>query len=192
VVANNNLVYHQTRYADGNWSGFQLIRGVNADTMAARGIAIAGTPDGAAQILAIGDNGLVYHKARYANGTWSEFQLLAGVGWDTMQASQVSITGMADGSAQVLAIGDNGLVYHEARYASGEWSGFQPITGVDALTMRATQIAIAATPDGAAQILAIAPNDLVYHKARYANGTWSNFQLVPGAAGANTFAANTI
>ncbi|MER6198487.1 hypothetical protein ABT234_14130 [Streptomyces sp. NPDC001586] len=68
--------------------------------------------------------------------------------------AQRLLTVTPDGSAQLVAIGDDGNVYHRIRNAAGGWSPFQPIAGAGgASTFSAPRVRIAALPDGSAQLL---------------------------------------
>ncbi|WP_051709138.1 glycoside hydrolase domain-containing protein [Streptomyces sp. NRRL S-350] len=189
AIGNDGMVYHQARFADGSWSGFAALPGIGTPTMAAGDVAIAGLPDGSAQVVAIGNDGIVYHQARFANGNWSGFAAIPGVNSPRMAATRVAVAGLPDGSSQILALGNDGIVYHQARFANGSWSGFAAIPGVGTPTMAARTVGIAGLPDGSSQVVAIGNDGMVYHQARFANGTWSGFAAVQGPYGASTFPA---
>ncbi|MFD7642296.1 glycoside hydrolase domain-containing protein, partial [Kitasatospora sp. NPDC059795] len=173
-------LYHSIVAGNGSWAGFGALAGVGTPTMLARESAITGMPDGTAQVVGIGSDGNVYHEARLTDGTWSGFAPLAGVGTPTMQASKVAIAGLPDGSAQVVAIGSDGNVYHEIRLPNGSWSGFAPLAGVGTPTMLAREVAITAMSDGTAQVVAVGSDGNVYHEARLTDGTWSGFAPLAG------------
>ncbi|WP_329562377.1 glycoside hydrolase domain-containing protein [Kitasatospora sp. NBC_01266] len=192
AIGNDGNVYHNIRSANGNWSGFAALPGIGTPNMAAGDVAIAGMPDGSSQVLAIGNDGNVYHEIRFANGNWSGFAALPGIGTPNMAAKRVAIAGMPDGSSQVLVIGNDGNVYHEIRFANGNWSGFAPLPSAGSSTMAASAVAIAGMPDGSSQVLAIGNDGNVYHNIRLANGNWSGFGAVPGPYGSNTFPAQRV
>ncbi|MFD5562423.1 glycoside hydrolase domain-containing protein [Kitasatospora griseola] len=179
-IGSDGNVYHEARLTDGNWTGFAPLAGVGTPTMQASKVAIAGMPDGTAQVVAIGSDGNVYHEIRLPNGSWSGFAPLAGVGTSTMQAREVAIAAMPDGSAQVVAIGSDGNVYHETRLTNGSWSGFAPLAGVGTPTMLASKVAIAGLPDGSAQVVAIGSDGKVYHETRLTNAGWTGFAPLDG------------
>ncbi|MFF2750583.1 glycoside hydrolase domain-containing protein [Kitasatospora sp. NPDC058048] len=189
TVGSDGNVYHRIRSADGNWSGYGALPGVGTPTMGASDIAIAGLPDGSAQVLAIGNDGNVYHETRFSNGSWSGFAPLPGVNSSRMAASRVSITGLPDGSSQVLVIGGDVNIYHEARFADGNWSGFAALPGSGTPTMAARAVGIAGLPDGSSQVAVIGNDGNLYHETRFTNGAWSGFAAVQGAYGASTFPA---
>ncbi|WP_405363358.1 DUF1906 domain-containing protein [Kitasatospora sp. NBC_00085] len=189
AIGNDGNVYHQTRFANGSWSGFAALPGIGTATMAAGDVAIAGLPDGSSQVLAIGNDGNVYHQTRFANGSWSGFAALPGVNSPRMAAGRVAITGLPDGSSQVLAIGNDGNVYHQTRFANGSWSGFAALPGNGVPTMAARTVGIAGLPDGSSQVAVVGGDGNVYHETRFGNGNWSGFGAVQGPYGASTFPA---
>ncbi|MET8543529.1 glycoside hydrolase domain-containing protein [Kitasatospora sp. NPDC004799] len=189
AIGSDGNVYHRVRLADGNWSGYGTLPGVGTPTMAAGDVAIAGLPDGSAQVLAIGGDGNVYHETRFSNGSWSGFAPLPGINSSRMAAGRVAITGLSDGSAQVLVIGGDGNVYHETRFSNGSWSGFAPLPGRGTPTMAARTVGIAGLSDGSAQVAVVGGDGNVYHETRFSNGSWSGFAAVQGPYGASTFPA---
>ncbi|GAA2106745.1 hypothetical protein GCM10009759_45240 [Kitasatospora saccharophila] len=193
AVGNDGNVYHETRLTNGSWTGFAPLDGFSgAPTMQAKEVAITALPDGSSQIAVIGSDGNVYHETRLTSGSWTGFAPLNGVGTPTMQASKVAIAGLPDGTSQVVAVGNDGNVYHETRLTSGSWTGFKPLTRLDGSAMAASAVAIAALPDGSSQVAAVGSDHLVYHEARSTGGVWAGFQPVPGSGGAATFAAQRV
>ncbi|MFD4866223.1 hypothetical protein [Streptomyces sp. NPDC058412] len=86
-----------------SWTGLLPVHGVGTATMSARNASLTVTPDGSAQLVAIGDDGNVYHRIRNAAGSWSPFQPVAGAGGaSTFSAPRVRIAALPDGSAQLL------------------------------------------------------------------------------------------
>ncbi|MFE6746192.1 glycoside hydrolase domain-containing protein [Kitasatospora purpeofusca] len=189
AIGGDGNVYHRTRFADGNWSGFAALPGIGTPTMSARDVAIAGLPDGSSQVLAIGNDGNVYHQTRFADGNWSGFAALPGVTTPQMAAGRVALAGLPDGSSQVLAIGGDGNLYHETRFADGNWSGWAALPGNGTPTMAARTVGIAGLPDGSSQVAVVGGDGNTYHKTRFANGNWSGFGAVQGPYGASVFPA---
>ncbi|HWO68537.1 MAG TPA: glucosaminidase domain-containing protein [Umezawaea sp.] len=176
-------MYHQIRAADGTWGGFRSLAGYQTTLPGnAKDVAVAALDDGTAQVLIVGADDVIYHEVRTANGTWSGFQPLVGNGTTApAKGKQVSITGMADGTAHVVIVGWDDRVYHQIRAADGTWSGFQPLAG-NGTTLPAVgkDVAIASLPGGSAQVLIVGADDVVYHEIRAADGTWSGFQPLAG------------
>ncbi len=72
-----------------------------------------------------------------------------------MAARTVGIAALPDGSTQVAVVGGDGNVYHESRFANGNWSGFAAVQGpYGASVFPAQRAAIAGLPDGSSQLLA--------------------------------------
>jgi hypothetical protein len=192
AIGSDGNVYHEIRAKAGNWTGFQPVTGLSgAATMAAKAISITADPDGSAQLVVIGTDGLVYHEVRTVNGAWSGFQPIKGVGTPTMLASAVSITADPDGSAQLVAVGSDGNVYHEIRAKAGNWTGFAAVGGINTSNMAATSVSITGDPDGSAQLVAVGNDGDVYHEVRQASGSWTGFQPVTGV-GTPKMAASTV
>ncbi|BFV56767.1 hypothetical protein KCMC57_up18710 [Kitasatospora sp. CMC57] len=187
AIGNDGNVYHQTRLTSGSWTGFAPLNGIGTPTMQAREVAIAGLPDGTSQVTVIGNDGNIYHETRLTNGSWTGFAPLNGIGTSTMQARAVAITGLPDGTSQVLAIGNDGNIYHQTRLTSGSWTGFAPLNGIGTPTMQAGAVSIAGMPDGTSQVLAIGNDGNAYHQTRLTSSDWTGFQPIAGYDGAPTF-----
>jgi hypothetical protein len=185
AVGSDSLIYHQARFADGTWSEWHQVPDIPIGpgrNFTAKDVAIAGVPDGsAAHLVAVnGYDGNVYHQLRRRDGSWSGWQPLAGYnGENAFSANNVGIAGLPDGSVQVVATrhSDN-VVFHQARFADGIWSGWQPLAGyVGNPVFAAGAVSIAGLPDGSSQIAATGLNDhVVYHEARLPNGVWTGWQ----------------
>jgi hypothetical protein len=95
----------------------------------------------------------------------------------------ISIAGMADGSSQIAVIGDDNVLYYEVRDVDGNWSGLQALANDNGGAMQAKSVAISGTPDGSAQLLAEGTDGILYHEARYTNGTWTGFSWLASING---------
>ncbi len=161
---------HEVRDDDGSWTGFAPL---GAD---ARDVSIATLPDGSAQLVIIGADDVVYHRARHADGSWTDFAPLNGVGTGAAaKGKKVSVAGSLNGTAQVVIIGWDNVAYHRVRDTDGGWTEFA------SLGMNAKDVAVTVAPDGGGQVLAVGSDDIVYHRARHANGSWTDFAPLNGA-----------
>ncbi|MCX4759263.1 transglycosylase family protein [Kitasatospora purpeofusca] len=150
IVGNDGNLYHSIRAVDGSWQGWNAVAGFGADTFQAKDIAVAGMPNGDTQLLAVGNDGKIYHNARFAAGTWQGWNAVAGYGGAAgFQAGSLAITGMSNGDAQMLAVGNDGQVYHNARYSSGSWQGWWNTA------FSGRKVSIAGMPDGGAQMVVV-------------------------------------
>ncbi|MGW1857323.1 hypothetical protein [Streptomyces collinus] len=142
------------RSADGSWSAWSIVKGVNAADFRGRALSIAALPNGDAQIAAIGEDGNIWHTIHRADGDWTDWGAPAGVTTPAMGASAVALTGMPNGDSQVVAVGLDGNVYHAVRAHGGDWTPFRRVAGVrGADSFAGDQVAIAGLPDGSAQLL---------------------------------------
>ena len=176
-------MYHQIRAASGVWSGFQPLNGYQtASHGRAKDMAVASLPDGTTQVVIVGLDDGIYHRVRYPNGTWSQFQPLAGLGTtSTAQGKRVAIAGLPNGSTQVVIVGIDDTVYHRIRNADGSWTAFGRLNGFGtASPAGARDVAISGQPDGSAQVVIVGMDNGIYHRVRNAGGTWTGFQPLNG------------
>ncbi|MGW8781391.1 CehA/McbA family metallohydrolase [Streptomyces sp. NPDC055796] len=194
ATAMDGTAYHQQRRADGALPGFRAVPGSPATSRwGATKVAITAMPDGSAQLLGYGMDGAMYHCVRGRGGTWTPWGRLAGYnGAATFCGPALAIAGMPDGSSQVLAIGLDGIVYHQLRRPDGSWTGFRPPRGVTTPTMGASAIGIAGTPDGSAQVVAVGLDGRVWHDVRLPDGSWTPFGRIPGPNGRDPFPAGQV
>ena len=194
AIGNDGNIWHRIRNANGTWTNFQTIPGLNgAAAFQATKVAIAAMPNGSSQVVAYGSDKNMYLDIRSSTGTWSGWTELAGAnGVSTFEGPDLAIAGMPDGSSQILAIGTNGYVYHEVRSAAGVFAGFQAISGVTTTDMTATSIGITGMPDGSSQVVAVGSDGNLWHIIRNANGSWTSWGAPVGINGATKFAATQV
>jgi hypothetical protein len=110
--------------------------------------AIAGLPDGSSQVVVIGGDHNLYHVVRRASGSWEAWGTVKGAnGADTFAAGDIAIAGLTSGDTQLLAIGNDGNIYHNIRYANTNWQGWNHVQGAGGADyFAATAIAISAIP----------------------------------------------
>jgi hypothetical protein len=160
---------HQVRNDNGSWTGFAHTGGDAKD------IGIASMTDASAQLVAIGADDIVYHRARNADGGWTELAPLNGAGTTAAaKGKRVAVAGNLNGPAQVVIVGWDGNVYHRMRDADGGWTEFAQIGG------GAKDVGITTMPDGSSQVVIIGADGNVYHRARLADGNWTEFAPLNG------------
>lgn len=139
------------RRADGSWddAGGREVPGVGgAATFAGSDLSITALPNRSLQIAAVGQDGKVWHTTRddaLRYSPWSNPQWAPN---DAMRATGVALTGLPDGSAQLLAVGMDGNAWHTVRSAGGTWAGFGAVRGPWGRVLGATGVKIAGLPDG--------------------------------------------
>ncbi|MGV9313911.1 transglycosylase family protein [Streptomyces sp. NPDC003691] len=178
---------HAVRAATGHWTSFAPLHGYNgAARFEGSRQSITSTPDGSVQVLGTGTDGNLYHNARYANGTWTGWQPLGGYnGAPRFAATEAAVAGMPNGDAHVVAVGNDGIVYHNIRRADGGWQGWSAVSQWGARKVTATGM-----PNGDLQLGIVGLDGKVYHNARYANGSWQGWNAVAGYGGAPHFEAS--
>jgi hypothetical protein len=181
---------HEVEDVGGAGTGLRAVPGAGgAQFFDGPQVTVAGLPDGSAQVMGIGVNGLLYHNLRAGSGSWTGWRAVPGF---PGAASEVAGAGLPDGSAQFVAVGlSDGLVYHAVRDAAGNWTAWRPLPGAGgAANFAASKVSIAGQSDGSAQVTALGRgNGYIYHTVRDAAGNWSAWQALPGAGGANVFGA---
>jgi hypothetical protein len=183
-------LYHNIHNADNSFQGWNTVEG-NCGSQyfdvgtAVTGASIAALPDGSTQSVALGIDGNLYFNIRYANGSWQGWAAIEGNGGSKyFNGDDPSITGMPNGSAQLIATGDDGNLYFNIRNANGSWRGWSAIPGIaGAQYFSDSWASIAGMPDGSSQLIATDGTNETYHNIRSANGTWQGWQLVEGLPG---------
>lgn len=117
---------------DQAWAADYGQWGARAAARQSQVVAIGGQGGTQSQVAAIGLDGAVYHDIRAANGVWAGWEPLDGAdGASRFSATAVSLTGMSDGTSQLVAVGLDDSVHHDIRYTSGVWQGWQAMDGYD-------------------------------------------------------------
>jgi hypothetical protein len=179
-------LYINIRNANGSWVGWSAVPGIaGAKYFSAQWASIAGMPDGSSQLIATGSgNNETYHNIRSANGIWQGWQLVEGLPGSLSQpffGFTPSITGMPDGSSQIVEEEYGGDLYHNIRNANGIWQGWRPIGGPDGSTYYIGSAVIASLPDGSSQIFTTTvTSDATWENTRASNGSWSGWTLLNG------------
>ncbi|MFI0813071.1 CehA/McbA family metallohydrolase [Streptomyces echinatus] len=190
----DGTLYHQQRRADGTLTGFRPVPGFTPNsTWGATKVALAGMPDGSAQVLAYNTDGAMYLCVRRRDGSWTAWTRLAGFGGaPAFSGPALAVTGLPDGSSQVVAVGLDGCVYHQVRRPDGRWDGFAPPAGVGANRMGASSVDIAGMPDGSAQVVVVGRDGNVWHNIRKDDVSWTGFAQVAGPSGTDPFPAGQV
>ncbi|MFF5448712.1 CehA/McbA family metallohydrolase [Streptomyces sp. NPDC012888] len=194
AVATDGTLHHQVRRADGTLTGFRPVPGNGgALRWGATRAAIAAMPDGSTQLVSYGTDGAAHHCVRDARGGWTPWGRLGGAhGAASFSGPALAVTGLPDGSSQVVAVGLDGVVYHQVRRPDGTWSGFRAPTGVTTATMGASSVDIAGMPDGSAHVVAVGLDRNAWHRIRRQDGSWTGWTQVKGPNGTDPFPAGQV
>ena len=187
-------VYHNIRYSDGSWQGWAPVAGSGGqDRFHATKVALAGLPDGSTQLVAYGTDGTLQLNTRAASGSWRGWSTVPGAdGAAAFTGSALAVAAMPDGSTQILAVDEEGTVWHTVHGPDGSWQPWQGLPGPAGAPMKATSVAITGLPDGSSQILVVGDDGNTYHNVRSPQGTWQGFQPVSGIDGAPTLPSTTV
>lgn len=154
----DGMLYLALRKADGTFGTWSKVPGTGgAQDFQAHDLAITAMQDGSSQLVALGPENWVYHQVRSASGSYTGFARMNGyTGVSMFSASSVSIAGMYDaGSAQVVAVGLDGRVYHNGRFPNGTWTGWEPPSGAfGSPGITASPVSITALPNNQSIVLA--------------------------------------
>ncbi|MEV7418365.1 CehA/McbA family metallohydrolase [Streptomyces sp. NPDC089919] len=182
----DGTLYHQVRQADGRLTGFTRVPGLNGSTTwTSVKAAIAALPDGSTQVLSYGPKGDMYLTIRRSSGAWGTWTRVPGAhGAPNFAGPALDITGLPDGSSQLVGIGLDGTLYHQVRHPDGRYDGFAAPRGVTTATMSASAVAIAGMPDGTAQVVAVGADGNVWHDIRFP-ASWQGFRPLGGLQGAD-------
>jgi hypothetical protein len=129
--------------------------------------------------------GSLFQDSRAANGAWNSGGWLSPSG--STGIANATITGMPDGSAQLVAVTTNGAVEHNIHSAGGAWQGWRPPPQPG---VAVKSVGIAGMPNGSSQLIAVTSTGTLLHTVRNANGSWQSDWASP--AGSTSIAQATI
>ena len=182
AIGADQIVYHLATDAPGlRPPRFAAVGGVDPGPMLAYRVAIdTDATTGQAQVVAIGLDHRIWHRIRYANGTWTSW----GLTDPTFQASDVAIGIDAAGNAHVVAVGLDNTVWHRVRYANGGWSNWAYPPGYNgAQVLKASRVAVAVERTGAGAggltLVTVGTDGRVYRTTRKADGSWAPVVVLP-------------
>lgn len=184
IVADNGLVYHAMRYANGTWSGFGLLDGASgAPNFAARDVAItivgsSASSPGAAHVTANGQaEGRVYHRVRYALGNWTPWGLVSA---DMVQTGSLAIAGLdTSGDVYLLATSPTQGVVRKVRRENGSWTGWVALSNPPGGALKDVSLAVSGSggADSNAYVSCVDATGKVWYRAignPMNDASWSN------------------
>lgn len=186
AVRSDGRLYERAQGLNNAWNNWTLVPGLvgkTADGVRAKHVAIAGALDGSVQAAIVGQDDLVYHAKRNADGTWSGFTALNGAnGAPNFAARDVSIAvtrneGLKPGTTHIVANGLlEGQVYHRVRWADGSWTPWAIVSNEPAQT---SSVAIATADNDDAYLLTSSPTQGLMRKVRFGkDGSWSDWVVM--------------
>ncbi|MET8623676.1 transglycosylase family protein [Kitasatospora sp. NPDC004669] len=190
LVNGGGGIFHATRDASGNWSGFANVNAQTGDIGLVGSLADAGI-NGDTHVVAVGGNGDIYHVVRFADGQWGAFGDVSSQAGSLTSVTKVSAASIGP-ELNVLAVA-SGRLFHTVRHADGTWTAFSDVQSQAGPLPAAVTSASEASVNGQLQVVAVA-GGRVYHSIRAADGTWSawgDVYSMAGDAGAATDVAMT-
>ncbi|MFD5461594.1 hypothetical protein ACFWIQ_02040 [Kitasatospora sp. NPDC127059] len=190
AVGGDGGLYHAIRHSDGSWERFANV-GQEAGALGNITKISAVSIGGDLHIVAVAD-GKIFHTARLANGTWMRFADVSGAAGAIGTVTSASAANV-NGQLQVVAV-SGGRVLHTIRDVSGSWTNWGDVYGAAGDIGSAQDVAITGT-GGDMQIIVVTGDGQQYHAARYASGSWQQFNpLAPviGSFTANRVSAATV
>ena len=178
-------LYFNIRYASGYWQGWAALPGIaGAKYFSDQSASITGMTDDSSQIIAVlSGTHETYHNIRNAAGVWQGWMPVEGeYGAKTFDGRDPSITGMPDGSSQIVETDVNGEVMHNIRFSNGQWQGWIPVEGLYGEANLIGTGWIVGLPDGSSQVFATQGSNFLttWENTRDINGVWSGWTHVPG------------
>ncbi|MCX5194275.1 CHAP domain-containing protein [Streptomyces sp. NBC_00249] len=132
--------------------------------------------------VAVESGGGLFHAVRNPDRTWTGFGNVENVAGEVPGGVRTSAEAGIDGTTHVLAVNNEGKLYHTVRLADGNWAGFGDVHGEAGPLANITQVA--AVSSGTELQVVVVADGKVYHTVRRANGTWAPFGAVGNPGGA--------
>ncbi|MFE1558470.1 transglycosylase family protein [Streptomyces sp. NPDC058734] len=132
--------------------------------------------------VAVESGGGLYHAVRNADRTWTGFGDVQGVTGAVPGGVRTTAEAGINGDTHVLAVTNEGKLYHSIRFADRSWSDFGDVAGEAGQLANITQVA--AVSSGTEVQVVVVADGKVFHTVRRANGTWAPFGAVGNPGGA--------
>ncbi|MGC0417323.1 hypothetical protein [Embleya sp. AB8] len=117
--------------------------------------------------------GNLYHATRFVDGGWSGFGDVQSVAGSVPGGIRSSAEAGINGDTQIVAVGNNGALYHGRRLANGTWAPFADIGPVAGRPGAFSQVSVASV--GSDLFVTGVADGRVFNSVRYGDGTWSGF-----------------
>ena len=128
------------------------------------------------QVAVVLTGGQLWHNLySIAQGTWQGWAQPAQIPGGGVS---IAVAGMANGSAQFMAISASGVAYHNIRNADGTWQGWIAPSQPPGLQQNPGTVSASVDSPGNAQFIITEHTNgqwAAYHNIRYVNGTWQGW-----------------
>ncbi|MCY0939741.1 M23 family metallopeptidase, partial [Streptomyces sp. H34-S4] len=138
--------------------------------------------------VAVQSGGSIFHGIRSADRQWTDFgKVEDATGEVPSGAKEIAEAGI-NGDTHMLAVGNDGKLYHTIRFTDRSWAGFGDVTqaaGVPGTITQASAVSV-----GTDLYVAVVADGVVHYTVRYADGNWKPFVSLgkPGGASATKVA----
>jgi hypothetical protein len=194
-------LWHTVRRIDGSWVAFgdvedQAGDGGNITNVACTSTYNSSQPYDLAyelQVLAANTAGRLWHTIRRGDGSWTQFDDVKAQAGDPGPFRGVACDADPLGDhIHVLAVGQNGGLWHTIRRADGSWVAFGDVKAQAGDRGSFTHVAVATRPtnfpEGVPQeyethVCGVTSDDRLWHAIRRNNGSWTQFGDVEAQAG---------
>ncbi|MCB5178294.1 CHAP domain-containing protein [Streptomyces antimicrobicus] len=123
--------------------------------------------------VAVEAGGNVFHAVRNADRTWTDFGNVENVAGEVPSGVRSIAEAGVNGDTHVLAVSNDGRLYHTIRFADREWAGFGDVHTEAGELTGVTQVT--AVSIGSDLHVAVVAGGTAYHTIRHADGTWDKF-----------------
>ena len=177
-------MWHTIRHADGSWEpSFGDVKNVEAnDPGHFSAVSCAGV-NGELQTVGLTDTGGMWHTIRHADGSWEpSFGDVKGAEandpghFSAVSCASVGGTRSGGGELHVVALTDDGKMWHTIRFADGSWEpSFGDVKGAESNDPGHFTAVRCANVDGELQLLGLTDDGGMWHTIRHPNGAWQPF-----------------
>jgi len=146
AVTGDGNISHTIRHSDaaGSWEPFWPVKGEAGDIGAVTAVTAAGVA-GELQLVAVTNDGNIWHTIRHLDGSWETFGNVKDQIGDTGVVTAVTATGV-EGELQFAAVTNDGGIWHTIRHFDGSWEALGDVKQQAGDEGIFTAIATASTP----------------------------------------------
>ncbi|WP_308107822.1 peptidoglycan DD-metalloendopeptidase family protein [Streptomyces antimicrobicus] len=132
--------------------------------------------------VAVQAGGGLYHALRNADRTWTDFGNVESAAGEVPSGARDIAEAGINGDTHLLAVGNDGKLYHSIRFDDRSWTDFGDVGAVAGALANVTQVSAASI--GTELHVAVVADGTVHHTIRHADGTWDAFGSLgrPGGA----------
>ncbi|MEU9377581.1 peptidoglycan DD-metalloendopeptidase family protein [Streptomyces sp. NPDC048255] len=134
--------------------------------------------------VAVQTGSSVFHGIRSSDRRWTGFANVAGATGEVPSGAREVAEAGVNGDNHLLAVGNDGKLYHTIRFTDRSWAGYGDVTqaaGAPGTITQATAVSV-----GADLYVAVVADGVVHYTVRFPDGTWKPFVSLGSPGGAPT------